>query len=170
GTAAHAAGLVYADHGLMERSVRILLTCPRPLPLAAASADLGRALLTAGDPAATPALNKAHDIYAQAGADAEADRVRTDLERATSRSGRRTGGLRPRHGQGWDALTASERKVARLIAAGHTNRSAAAALVVSPHTVNTHLASIFRKLSVRSRVHLARIVLAEDGAGTGTGD
>ncbi|MGW6247371.1 helix-turn-helix transcriptional regulator [Streptomyces roseolus] len=170
GTAVHAAGLVNADHGLMERSVRILLTCPRPLPLAAASADLGRALLTAGDPAATPALNKAHDIYAQAGADAEADRVRTDLERATSRSGRRAGGLRPRHGQGWDALTASERKVARLIAAGHTNRSAAAALVVSPHTVNTHLASIFRKLSVRSRVHLARIVLAEDGAGTGTGD
>ncbi|MFF9852267.1 AAA family ATPase [Streptomyces litmocidini] len=169
GTAAHAAGLVNADHGLMERSVRILLTCPRPLPLAAASADLGRALLTAGDPAATPALNKAHDIYAQAGADAEADRVRTDLERATSRSGRRTRGLRPRHGQGWDALTASERKVARLIAAGHTNRSAAAALVVSPHTVNTHLASIFRKLSVRSRVHLARIVLVEDDAGTDTG-
>lgn len=80
-----------------------------------------------------------------------------------------TGSLRPRPGQGWDALTASERKVARLIAAGHTNRSAAEALVVSPHTVNTHLASIFRKLSVRSRVHLARIVLAEGAAGTVTG-
>ncbi|MGR4880823.1 AAA family ATPase [Streptomyces sp. LARHCF249] len=169
GTAAHAAGLVNADHGLLERSVRVLLTGLRQLPLAAASADLGRALLAAGDSAATPALTRAHDIYAQAGADAEADRVRADLERATSRSGRRTGGLRPRPGQGWDALTASERKVARLIAAGHTNRSAAEALVVSPHTVNTHLASIFRKLSVRSRVHLARIVLAEGGAGTVTG-
>ncbi|MEU3693343.1 AAA family ATPase [Streptomyces narbonensis] len=169
GTAAHAAGLVNADHGLLERSVRTLLTGPRPLPLAAASDDLGRALLAAGDPAATPALTRAHDIYAQAGADAEAGRVRAELERATSRSGRRTGGLRPRPGQGWDALTASERKVARLIAAGHTNRSAAEALVVSPHTVNTHLASIFRKLSVRSRVHLARIVLAEGDAGTVTG-
>ncbi|MGA5195703.1 helix-turn-helix transcriptional regulator [Streptomyces exfoliatus] len=169
GTAAHAAGLVNADHGLLERSVRVLLTGPRPLHLAAASADLGRALLAAGDPAATPALTRAHDIYAQAGADAEADRVRAAPERATSRSGRRTGGLRPRPGQGWDALTASERKVARLIAAGHTNRSAAEALVVSPHTVNTHLASIFRKLSVRSRVHLARIVLAEGDAGTATG-
>nr|WP_242438582.1 AAA family ATPase [Streptomyces sp. CB00455] len=169
GTAAHAAGLVNADPGLLERSVRVLLTGPRPLPLAAASADLGRALLTAGDPAATPALTRAHDIYAQAGADVEADRVRADPERATSRSGRRTGGLRPRPGQGWDALTASERKVARLIAAGHTNRSAAQALVVSPHTVNTHLASIFRKLSVRSRVHLARIALAEGDAGTVTG-
>ncbi|WP_030691409.1 AAA family ATPase [Streptomyces globisporus] len=169
GTAAHAAGLVNADHGLLERSVRLLLTGPRPLPLAAASADLGRALLAAGDPAATPALTRAHDLYAQAGADAEADRVRADPERPASRSGRRTGGLRPRPDQGWDALTASERKVARLIAAGHTNRSAAEALVVSPHTVNTHLASIFRKLSVRSRVHLARIVLAEDDAGTATG-
>lgn len=169
GTAAHVAGLVNADHKLLEQSVRVLLTGPRPLPLAAASADLGRALLEAGDPAAAPALTRAHDLYAQAGADAEADRVRADLERATSRSGRRAGGLRPRLGQGWDALTASERKVARLIAAGHTNRSAAEVLVVSPHTVNTHLASIFRKLSVRSRVHLARIVLAQDDAGTATG-
>ncbi|MGW7413456.1 helix-turn-helix transcriptional regulator [Streptomyces sp. NPDC054863] len=169
GAAAHAAGLVDADHGLLERSVGLLLTGPRPLPLAAASADLGRALLAAGDPAATPALTRAYDIYAQAGADAEADRVRADPAQATGRSGRRTGGLRPRPGQGWDALTASERKVARLIAAGHTNRSAAEALVVSPHTVNTHLASIFRKLSVRSRVHLARMVLAEGEAGTVTG-
>ncbi|MFF4012658.1 AAA family ATPase [Streptomyces sp. NPDC001717] len=170
GTAAHAAGLVTGDRELLERSVRILATGPRPLPLAAASADLGRALLTAGDCAATPALTRAHDIYSQAGADAEADRVRADLERATSRPGRRTGGLGPRPDQGWDALTASERKVARLIAAGHTNRSAAQALVVSPHTVNTHLSSIFRKLSVRSRVHLARFVLAEDDAATATGD
>ncbi|MFD9353628.1 ATP-binding protein [Streptomyces sp. NPDC060031] len=169
GAAAHASALANADHGLLERSVRLLLTGPRPLPLAAASADLGRALLTAGDPAATPSLTRAHAIYAQVGADAEADRVRADLERATSRSGRRTGGLRLRPGQGWEALTASERKVARLIAAGHTNRSAAQALVVSPHTVNTHLASIFRKLSVRSRVHLARVVLAEGDAGTATG-
>ncbi|MGW5421135.1 LuxR C-terminal-related transcriptional regulator [Streptomyces sp. NPDC003943] len=30
-----------------------------------------------------------------------------------------------------------------------------------PHTVNTHLTSIFRKLSVTSRVHLARPVLAQ---------
>ncbi|MFE3769580.1 LuxR C-terminal-related transcriptional regulator [Streptomyces sp. NPDC059122] len=145
-------------------------TGPRPLPLAAASADLGRALLTAGDAAAVPALTRAYEVHARVGADFEADRVRADLERATTRSGRRTGGLRPRPGQGWDALTASERKVARLIAAGHTNRLAAAALLVSPHTVNTHLASIFRKLSVHSRVRLARIVLAEGDPGTATAD
>ena len=60
--------------------------------------------------------------------------------------------------QGWGALTVSEKKVARLIAEGHTNRSAADFLVVSPHTVNTHLTSAFRKLSVNSRVQLANVV------------
>lgn len=170
GTAAHASALVNDDHGLLERAVRVLLTGPRPLPLAAAYADLGRAPLTSGAAAATAALSRAHALYADAGADAEADRIRADLERATSRPGRRTGRPRPRADQGWDALTASERKVARLIAAGHTNRSAAETLVVSPHTVNTHLASIFRKLGVRSRVHLARIVLAEDDTGAAAGD
>ncbi|MFF8833264.1 AAA family ATPase [Streptomyces sp. NPDC015131] len=165
GIAAHTAALVHADRALLERSVRILGTGPRPLHLAAASADLGRALLRAGDTAAAaPALTTAYETYVRAGAGADADRVRTDLERARARA--RTGARRratappPQHG--WDALTASERKVARLIAAGHTNRSAAAVLVISPHTVNTHLASVFRKLAVTSRVRLARLVPPED--------
>ncbi|MFD9483276.1 AAA family ATPase [Streptomyces sp. NPDC059991] len=165
GIAAHTAALLNADTSLLERSVQIFLTGPRPLQLAAASADLGRALLATGDAAATAALTRAYEAYAQAGAGFEAERVRTDLNRATTRAGRRTA-TRPRPGQGWGALTASERKVARLIATGHTNRSAAAALAVSPHTVNTHLASIFHKLSVNSRVHLTRLVLA-DAASSG---
>ncbi|MFF1799439.1 helix-turn-helix transcriptional regulator, partial [Kitasatospora sp. NPDC058263] len=112
--------------------------------------------------AAIPALTRAYEAYAHAGAGSEADRVRAELDRAMTGPGRHP--ARPRPIQGWDALTASERKVARLIAAGHTNRSAAAALVVSPHTVNTHLTSIFRKLSVNSRVHLTRLVLAQADA------
>jgi DNA-binding CsgD family transcriptional regulator len=67
---------------------------------------------------------------------------------------------RQRPVQGWGSLTASEKKVARLIAEGHTNRSAADQLVVSPHTVNTHLTSVFRKLAVSSRVQLANLVMA----------
>ncbi|MFD9592661.1 ATP-binding protein [Kitasatospora sp. NPDC059973] len=159
GTATHTAALVNADPGLLERSVRILLNGPRPLHLAAARADLGRALSAVGDAAAIPALTRAYEAYAHAGAGFAADRVRAELDRAVTGSGRRP--ARPRPSQGWGALTASERKVARLIAAGHTNRSAAAALVVSPHTVSTHLTSIFRKLSVNSRVHLTRLVLAQ---------
>ena len=53
-------------------------------------------------------------------------------------------------------LTATERRVASLIAAGATNRDAAAELFVSVRTVETHVASIYRKLGVRNRAELAR--------------
>ena len=53
-------------------------------------------------------------------------------------------------------LTATERRVADLIAGGATNRDAAAALFVSVRTVETHVASIYRKLGVRTRAELAR--------------
>jgi DNA-binding CsgD family transcriptional regulator len=43
-----------------------------------------------------------------------------------------------------------------IVAEGATNREAAAALFVTPKTVETHLNSIYRKLGVRSRVELAR--------------
>jgi hypothetical protein len=42
-----------------------------------------------------------------------------------------------------------------LIAGGATNREAAAALFVSVRTVETHVASIYRKLGVRTRAELA---------------
>lgn len=48
-------------------------------------------------------------------------------------------------------LTPSEVQVLRLVAAGRTNRSIAAALVVSEHTVARHLNNIFAKLGVSSR-------------------
>jgi DNA-binding CsgD family transcriptional regulator len=66
--------------------------------------------------------------------------------------------LRPR--EGWAALTVTEERVARLIAEGHTNRSAAQQLVLSPNTVATHLRSIFGKLAVNSRSQLTRVVMS----------
>jgi DNA-binding CsgD family transcriptional regulator len=53
-------------------------------------------------------------------------------------------------------LTATERRVADLIAGGTTNRDAATALFVSVRTIETHVASIYRKLGVRTRAELAR--------------
>jgi DNA-binding CsgD family transcriptional regulator len=53
-------------------------------------------------------------------------------------------------------LTATEQRVAGLIASGATNSDAAAALFVSVRTVETHVASIYRKLGVRTRAELAR--------------
>jgi DNA-binding CsgD family transcriptional regulator len=54
--------------------------------------------------------------------------------------------------------------VVKLVAAGHSSRSAAENLYVSTNTVNTHLRHIFTKLGLRSRVELTRAVLDHDRA------
>ncbi|MGV9699537.1 helix-turn-helix transcriptional regulator [Streptomyces sp. NPDC003470] len=155
GVAAQATGLVRGDAALLEHAVELLGAGPRPLVRAAALADLGRARPAAGGTAAP--LTEARALYTASGAHAAAAQLRRD-RRAGDTGGPRTVVGRPV--QGWEALTASEKKVARLIAEGHTNRSAADRLVVSPHTINTHLTSAFRKLSVNSRVQLAHVVMA----------
>nr|WP_203673858.1 MULTISPECIES: LuxR family transcriptional regulator [unclassified Streptomyces] len=159
GIAAQAHGLVNGDPALLEHSVVLLEASPRPLVRAAAYADLGQALLTAGrNPQAVEALTHAHGAFAESGAHAAAARVRRFLDGVGAGSRRAATSQRPV--QGWEALTASEKKVARLVAEGHTNRSVADLLTVSPHTVNTHLTSAFRKLSINSRVQLANLVMA----------
>jgi DNA-binding CsgD family transcriptional regulator len=159
GIAAQALGLVKNDLAMLEDSVELLKASPRPLVRAAAYADLGQALLAAGrNPQAVAALTHARGMFAESGAHAAAARVQRDLDGAGAGSRRAATPQRPV--QGWGALTASEKKIACLVAEGHTNRSAADLLVVSPHTVNTHLTSVFRKLSVNSRVQLANLVMA----------
>ena len=63
-------------------------------------------------------------------------------------------------------LTAAEQRVADLIVTGATNREAAAELFVSVRTVETHVASIYRKLSVRTRAELARKLASAQAEGT----
>ena len=55
-----------------------------------------------------------------------------------------------------DGLTAAERRVATLVAAGRTNREVAAQLFLAERTVAGHLTRIYAKLGVRSRTELAR--------------
>jgi DNA-binding CsgD family transcriptional regulator len=73
------------------------------------------------------------------------------LRRQADRELARVGGLRA-----GDALTATEQRVAELVGAGASNRLAADSLFISVRTVETHVASIYRKLGVRSRAELAR--------------
>jgi len=56
---------------------------------------------------------------------------------------------------GPDALTAQERQVAELVAAGASNKEAGAQLFLSPKTIETHLSRAYRKLGVTSRTQLA---------------
>jgi DNA-binding CsgD family transcriptional regulator len=62
-------------------------------------------------------------------------------------------------------LTASERRVAELVASGMTNRDVAAALFISVKTVEVNLTRIYRKLDIRSRAELGRRIdrLDENG-------
>jgi DNA-binding NarL/FixJ family response regulator len=71
----------------------------------------------------------------------------------------------PRPGPALRDLTAQECQVARVVAEGATNREAAAALFLSPKTIDFHLRNIYRKLALRSRSELARAF--PDGSGPG---
>jgi DNA-binding CsgD family transcriptional regulator len=67
---------------------------------------------------------------------------------------RRGRGARRRPPGGWESLTPTEVKVAELVAEGLTNPQVAERMFVSPRTVKTHVAHIFRKLDVHSRAEL----------------
>jgi two-component system response regulator NreC len=60
---------------------------------------------------------------------------------------------------GKDRLTPREREVLRLIALGHTSVEIAAALGLSPRTIETHRARIHRKLGLTTRAELVRYAL-----------
>lgn len=57
-----------------------------------------------------------------------------------------------------EPLTTREREIAEAVAQGMTNAQVARALFVSTATVKTHLARIFFKLDVNTRVQLAILV------------
>jgi DNA-binding CsgD family transcriptional regulator len=56
-----------------------------------------------------------------------------------------------------DGLTPSEQRVAELAVSGMTNRDIAAALFISPKTVEVNLSRIYRKLGIHSRMELYRV-------------
>ena len=90
------------------------------------------------------------------GAEPWAERARSELRATGERVRRRTPDTR-------DQLTPQELRVALLVVDGATNREAAAALFVTPKTIETHLNNAYRKLGIRSRVELARHVAPSDG-------
>jgi DNA-binding CsgD family transcriptional regulator len=105
------------------------------LDLARALLDLGTAQRLAREPsAAREPLQRALDIATTGGAAALAERARTEL--------RLTGARPPRAAASrLDVLTAAERRVAELVAAGHGNDAVAQ--------------SVYRKLGISARSMLA---------------
>jgi DNA-binding CsgD family transcriptional regulator len=101
--------------------------------------------------AAREALEEALAIFDRLGARLWAGKARTEMAAI--------GGRPAATGE----LTPSEERVARLAAAGRTNREIAEALYLSARTVETHLSRAYHKLEVRSRTELAT---ALDGSAT----
>jgi DNA-binding CsgD family transcriptional regulator len=64
-------------------------------------------------------------------------------------------GIGRRPSVGWAALTPTELRVIHLVTGGLTSREIGTQLSISRRTVETHLAHIFSKLGVSSRVQLA---------------
>jgi DNA-binding CsgD family transcriptional regulator len=151
--AAHLArGMVDGTSADLLAAVAAYEASPRPLLLARGCEHAGRAVWADGDRAhAAQLLDRAHLLFADAGADADARRVRelfTALGLRRPRARRRATG-------GWDSVTIGERKVIDLLAVGHTNQSIADLLGISRRTVETHLSNVYSKLGIGSRVELA---------------
>ena len=95
---------------------------------------------------ARPHLAGAYATFAALGTEHWAARAAHEL--------RATGGRRGESPPNDERLTARERDVCALVAGGATNREVAAALYMSPRTVEHHLRMAYRKLGVRSRTEM----------------
>ena len=116
-------------------------------------------------------LRTAHEALTAIGVEAFADRARRELA-ATGET------LRKRTAETPGELTAQEAHIARVVGEGLTSREMAAALYLSPRTVEWHLGKIFTKLGVSTRRQLRRSPLprlavdprrAAGGQGSGLG-
>jgi DNA-binding NarL/FixJ family response regulator len=150
------------DDGLddLRAAVRLLQGSPVRLERLRASVELGAALRRTGSLVeARGVLASAVDLAHRLGATALGRFARDELAAA---------GARPRRHatSGVDALTPSERRVARLAAAGRTNREIAQQLFVTPKAVEYHLANVYRKLSIAGRAELPAAILPADEAAT----
>jgi DNA-binding CsgD family transcriptional regulator len=151
GRSLRAAGLAIGGQeglGLLEEAVSVLERSSARLELAYALANLGAELGRAGRRReGRDAQRRAIQLAEECGALALAESARAELHSGPGR--------RPRAElTGPGALTASEWRVCRQVAEGHTNREVAQALFVTEKTVERHLSSAYHKLGIRSRFQL----------------
>ena len=103
--------------------------------------------------AAKRALEDALAMFDELGAPLWSERARVELGRVPIRRSAST-----------DALTATEERVAALVAEGRTNKEVAQALFISEKTVEANLTRIYRKVGVRSRAALAAQLASNQGS------
>lgn len=131
-------------------------TPPTPLIAVAAFArNRAPSAEPGGDVVAVPSSDGWITLHASLPEGPAAGRVAIVMERATSPQ---TTAVRlETHG-----VTAREREIAGLLAAGLSNAEIAEKLVLSPYTVQDHIKSLFEKTSVGSRQELVARVFLDD--------
>jgi DNA-binding CsgD family transcriptional regulator len=156
--AARCRGLLAAADGQLDVAVAALgaarrlhdEVCPQPL-------EIGRTLLVLGAVQrrlkqrrlARETLTQAIAIFNGIGATLWAARTRAELARVSGRA------------PGSSELTATELRVAELVAAGLTNSETASQLFVTVRAVESTLTKVYAKLGLRSRTELAEQLLRQ---------
>ncbi|MFD9099298.1 helix-turn-helix transcriptional regulator [Streptomyces collinus] len=150
----HCRGLLQKDPGLLLATADYYAKVGRSFERAQALEDAAVMLASQHHRHdARAALIEAASIYTNLGAFWDVRRADTRIRPHGIRRGAR--GPRPRRSIGWESLTPTELKVARLVAQGKSNPQVAADLFLSRRTVQTHVSHILVKLRVRSRVEIA---------------
>jgi DNA-binding NarL/FixJ family response regulator len=151
-------GLMAGEDGfrpLFEQALAIHADLPIPFEAARTQLAYGERLRRAKARAdAREPLRAALETFERLGARVWAERATSELRATGQTSAKRTEAASAR-------LTPHELQVALLVSQGMTNREAAAALFLSPKTIEYHLGQIYRKLDVRGRAQLARLMAME---------
>ena len=156
GIALNLLGRYSKDIDMIEHSADVLATSPRAVLRAGGAESWGRTLLAAGrSDEGLEQLDRAWDEYHRMGAHHCRAEVQRTMREAGARRAKWSSAPAAGPDPGSPTLSPAELRVAALIGAGHTNKSAAAELGVSINTVGTHLRAVFTKLGVQSRVQLA---------------
>ena len=159
-SAAHAGGIADRDPARLEQAAT---GHADPWARASAAEDLGELQAATGSHRdAIAGLDQAIEGYETTGAARDVARVRRRLRRLGVR--KRHWAAQTRPATGWTSLTGTERTVSELVSQGLTNQQVADQMFISVHTVAFHLRQVFRKLSISSRVELARIAVGQGTA------
>jgi DNA-binding CsgD family transcriptional regulator len=161
GVARRAAGVLgrgAAAVELLRPAGEMLAGCGARVEHARTLADLGAAIRRAGQPShARNVLREAVKLAEDTGARRVAEQARAELRVAGGRA------ATPRTSPG-DRLTAGERRVAELAAAGQTNRQIANALFITVKAVEWHLSNAYRRLDISGRAELTEALAAASRA------
>lgn len=150
-------GLVADDESFEDWFLKALAVEGAPMPFEQARTQLcfGERLRRAKRRTdARERLRAALSAFEELEAKPWAERARAELH-ASGEPGQ------PRKRGGPQDLTPQEMQVALTVAAGASNKEAAAALFLSAKTIEAHLGRVYRKLGIRSRAQLSRVLSAE---------